>query len=476
MRPRLLLARFGSGRRPGAPGGDPVEGALIVSRSGDNGNAGTLASPWRTLAYALTQASAGDTIYLRDGYYDVVGTDVYLSPLTKSGTSGDPITISSYPGERAIFDGINHSWHPRYFGDGNSPTAPMLLDLRGEHLVIEHLEFRNSVGHNVFITSRNSTFRHLVSRNAHATNFYAAMQDCEIHDNIFLDGHSVVNAGISGNGMVLNNSPTLDTTWPGAVATNNHIHRVVGHFNSDDAFNIIGTHCRNNVIEHCLATGNGVGGGNGTGYKIGLFQQDNTENTYRYCASVNDKNGWNTNADEGNLIHNCLTVGAETTGFLLRWNTAEPDSNRCNNTAYNNVSTGSGSFARIVGETGCIAALTTHTHNAGAPIGWGDGSNGSNNKSWTVEQLALVSTDIESADFGKLSGGSLALGAGITVNVAADQDLGPVPAGESFGRGWDWRTLMSTHPSVRMNHFDATGGPGGVPIQYPMPQNTYEFT
>ncbi len=77
-----------------------VNGAIIyLSPSGNDGNAGTIGSPKKTLAGAWAVVSAGDTIYLRGGThaYDVMQ---YLQ--SRNGTAGNRINIWGYPGETAI--------------------------------------------------------------------------------------------------------------------------------------------------------------------------------------------------------------------------------------------------------------------------------------------------------------------------------------------------------------------------------------
>ena len=71
-----------------------------VSPSGSDNNSGTLSSPWQTLGYALGKLSPGDTLYLRGGTYYEHEINVGVK-----GTAAAPITIQSYPGERAVIDG-----------------------------------------------------------------------------------------------------------------------------------------------------------------------------------------------------------------------------------------------------------------------------------------------------------------------------------------------------------------------------------
>ena len=78
-----------------------MQGAqYYVSTNGSNSNNGSLNSPWQTLQYALGRLSPGDTLYLRGGTYYVQNASTSLK-----GTASAPITIRSYPGERASIDG-----------------------------------------------------------------------------------------------------------------------------------------------------------------------------------------------------------------------------------------------------------------------------------------------------------------------------------------------------------------------------------
>ena len=91
-----------------------------VNSNGSDTNPGTFKKPWRTLSYALCggsngcpcttlnkkRLSAGDTLYLRGGYYNVA-TEIATRPMTfaNSGTNKKPIIVRNYPGEKPIIDG-----------------------------------------------------------------------------------------------------------------------------------------------------------------------------------------------------------------------------------------------------------------------------------------------------------------------------------------------------------------------------------
>lgn len=71
-----------------------------VSPAGDDSNTGTLASPWYSIHKAVSNVSAGDTIYVRGGRYTYSATIV----LSTSGTATARICIVNYPGEHPVFD------------------------------------------------------------------------------------------------------------------------------------------------------------------------------------------------------------------------------------------------------------------------------------------------------------------------------------------------------------------------------------
>lgn len=84
----------------------PVGNAFYVSPSGSDSNPGTLAAPWATIGKAAATLSAGQTVYLRAGTYaeNMSGpctTSYNVVTFARSGASGEPITISGYPGEES---------------------------------------------------------------------------------------------------------------------------------------------------------------------------------------------------------------------------------------------------------------------------------------------------------------------------------------------------------------------------------------
>jgi parallel beta-helix repeat protein len=83
----------------------PVAAALntsaryYVSPSGNDANAGTKSSPFKTIAKAFSLLKAGDILYIRGGKYKAPATGWQFA---NSGTASKPITVTNYPGERVV--------------------------------------------------------------------------------------------------------------------------------------------------------------------------------------------------------------------------------------------------------------------------------------------------------------------------------------------------------------------------------------
>src|SRR5579862_7558013 len=73
--------------------------AFYVATTGNDSNAGTEASPWRTVQHAVDTARAGSTVNVRGGVYEEL-VDIHASGNASEGF----ITLRSYPGETAILD------------------------------------------------------------------------------------------------------------------------------------------------------------------------------------------------------------------------------------------------------------------------------------------------------------------------------------------------------------------------------------
>ena len=80
-----------------------------VAPYGNDSNRGDISNPFATLKKAWTVISAGDIVYLRGGIYEF-SSQQYLTG--KNGTSGNPIKVWAYPGEKPVFTrGPSYSYY-----------------------------------------------------------------------------------------------------------------------------------------------------------------------------------------------------------------------------------------------------------------------------------------------------------------------------------------------------------------------------
>lgn len=71
----------------------------FVATTGNDANAGTIGSPFRTITKAAVNARGGDTVKVRGGVYNEI------VKISSKGTPTARIVFQSYPGEKAIIDG-----------------------------------------------------------------------------------------------------------------------------------------------------------------------------------------------------------------------------------------------------------------------------------------------------------------------------------------------------------------------------------
>jgi hypothetical protein len=76
-----------------------LETLFVDPAQGDDSGDGSRDRPWRTLARAARDLTAGQTLFLRGGTYYEQAT------LSLEGTAAKPIVVSGYPGELAVLDG-----------------------------------------------------------------------------------------------------------------------------------------------------------------------------------------------------------------------------------------------------------------------------------------------------------------------------------------------------------------------------------
>lgn len=76
----------------------------VNGTSGNDANAGTIGSPWKTVGKANTTLQAGDTVYIRGGTYYISGSAIDPK---YTGTAGNVITFSAYNDEQVNMVGAS---------------------------------------------------------------------------------------------------------------------------------------------------------------------------------------------------------------------------------------------------------------------------------------------------------------------------------------------------------------------------------
>jgi hypothetical protein len=121
-----------------------------VAPNGNDANAGTFRSPFRTIQRAANEVSAGQNVWVRGGTY------VEQIDISASGASSAPIFFRAAPGERPIVDGQGIL----------APNWGYLVELSGDYTRLYDIEVRNSAGIGLAVTGTN-----------------ALVHGCYVHDN-----------------------------------------------------------------------------------------------------------------------------------------------------------------------------------------------------------------------------------------------------------------------------------------------------
>jgi hypothetical protein len=108
--------------------------SYYVSQNGSDSNSGSQASPWRSLKFAVSQLSDGDTLILRGGTYSEIIT-----------IKTSNVTVKNYPGETPVIDG--------YFTKptGSPPNCFWvgLINLTGANITIDGITIKRSRGRGI---------------------------------------------------------------------------------------------------------------------------------------------------------------------------------------------------------------------------------------------------------------------------------------------------------------------------------------
>ena len=253
----------------------------FVATDGDNGAGGSQIAPWRTLVYAATHISAGDTLYVRGGTY------VEAPDFLVDGTAIAPIVISGYSGEPVIID-----------GEYTLPTTShlhFLVEVWGDYTTFRDFTIKRSNGALFVLGGVYASAINLIGQGSKESGMIAG----DATDHCLFDGCSMTD---NGNGYGLDGQES----WGSAIAT-------VG---------------ANTTIQNCVAFENRGEGLNAYSASSNVLMQDNiVYDNKSYNIYFDSSNG---GVCRRNIVYQTksynmygITVGAETgqpTGVIEIYN------------------------------------------------------------------------------------------------------------------------------------------------------------
>jgi len=260
--------------------------SYYVSTTGDDTNAGTLASPFKTIQKALDVVSPACTIYVEAGTYST-GT-IWLD--NKHGSAGNIIKIRNYDSDIAIIDGSNLSGDLDLFYLENTSYITI------EGLILENNQQNNASGFNIQGNCQN-----------------ISIKNCEIRKINFSSDVSATGTS-NKNAYPLIVYANQDTANSNIIITNNKIHDCRTSWSEGLAINgnVDGFEVSNNQVYNITNIGIDAIGNEGT-------------------APSNDyaRNG----VIKNNIVHDCPSPNADCGGIYVD---GGHDIIIENNTAYNN--------------------------------------------------------------------------------------------------------------------------------------------
>lgn len=260
---------------------------LYVAPGGSDSNPGTIDLPFKTPQKALTAITAGGTIYLRGGVYNL---STQVKP-NVNGTEGNYCRMFAYPGERPVFDftGLN---------DRGIYIARSYWHIKG-------IEVRFAGNNGICIS----------------TGGYNIIEGCVSHDNsnegikITGGGHHnlILNCDSYRNYDAANHGENADGfAAKSGIGIGNVFRGCRAWWNSDDGWDFYGCPVQV-IIDSCFAFKNGVNlwndpswQGDGNAFKLGGAGDTATHIVRNSVAFDNTSKGFDQNhSTSGMIIYNC---------------------------------------------------------------------------------------------------------------------------------------------------------------------------
>jgi hypothetical protein len=261
-----------------------------LAPAGSDAGAGSIGNPWGTLGKANSVLAAGDTLLIRGGTYTGMANVVW----TKSGTAGQPVLISAYPGERPIFTGGG---------------ALAFIKTKCSYVVFDGLEITNYVRW-AFSIDTNSTdvtvrncYMHQIQALDHAAIVIWHCHHITVENNKFEEmGRSL--AATLHDHAIYNSAGAHDVTIRNNFFKNNYGGPAVNHYHTPSPYNVW---IYNNVFVMTMGSErSGVYVGDGSNH-ISIYNNsfylEGTGGLSPQCYAIRLQSGGGTNVVKNNLTY-----------------------------------------------------------------------------------------------------------------------------------------------------------------------------
>jgi hypothetical protein len=265
-----------------------------VSPTGsDSSTTGSIDAPYKTIGKAVTMASAGDTIYLRGGQHNYSAK----IGISKSGTSGSPITLRSYQDEVPILDFTGES------------TGTRGIELSGSYWYFYDFIVQYAGDNGIYMTGTHNQIELIIAR-------WNEDSGIQLHtgaaDNLVLNCDSYENYDPGNLGE---NADGFATKF--GLGTGNILRGCRAWNNSDDGYDCWNTDPPSESVtfDSCWAFRNGIDrwgagsgfNGDGNGFKLG--QGVGAHLLINCMAYDNPHHGIDINGNtEGVTVYNCTCL------------------------------------------------------------------------------------------------------------------------------------------------------------------------
>ena len=265
---------------------------IYVSPTGNDTNPGTITEPLQSISTAMSKATAGTTIYLLGGVYELSST---LQP-SVSGTAGNYVNLWAYPGEKVVLDFSGESYSSSSRG----------FKISKDYWYLKGLDIRNAGDNGIYIEGAHNIIENCSISYCKDTGIqisnggsYNYIHNCDAFDN---------NDPATGG----QNADGIDVKLEGGPG--NVIRGCRVFDNADDGYDCYGTAYRV-VFDSCWAFHNGYNlwniqgfTGNGNGFKLGGADSVGPHIVTNCVSFDNTVKGFDQNNNMAGLVlYNCTS-------------------------------------------------------------------------------------------------------------------------------------------------------------------------